>query len=526
MNQRQPVLDTPVLFLIFNRPLETKQVFEEIRKAKPTRIYIAADGARDGCPDDFDLCEEARSICEQVDWDCKLQTLFRDTNIGCMRAVIESIDWFFDNESMGIILEDDCVPNQSFFSYASGALKKFWDDARVWHICGNNFHADPKIFRGSDYGFSPLSQVWGWATWGDRWKKAEFNPWYLGELVEKEWNHWRFSENAKKIKLHDLEVVKEKASTWDFMWQINVLCHDGLAVYPKVNLISNIGVGEKATHTKENDANRNHLPTYKIECDFHDDLVENNSALTEFLELRMGLKNKKVLAKIIWISSRRRFRSFLKMLLRRFLLRHSFAPVVVASTGRAGSTMLFNSLVEGAAASHGNWLGSRFTKLLSRCMAMGIWRLEGEALPRDCVIKTHDVPPINFGPQETKFIFVYGDPLESAISVKKMADKNGLSWFYEHVYHLCGHGDMKDLFNTDCLNYKNQMESWLKCNFGENLIIVRYEDLWGKKESIEAHVGFEIELPHRKARESSDFEEPFDQDMFNALSGLGEGRPT
>ena len=141
---RRSRLDTPVLLLIFNRPRTTKQVFEAVREAKPRSLHIAADGPRSHRQGESDLCEETRALVRSPDWDCTVQTLFRDHNLGCRKAVSQAISWFFENVDEGIILEDDCVPDASFFPYCSQLLARYRDDERVSMIAGSNYGACPR----------------------------------------------------------------------------------------------------------------------------------------------------------------------------------------------------------------------------------------------------------------------------------------------------------------------------------------------------------------------------------------------
>lgn len=129
----------PVLFVVFSRPDTTARVFEAIRQARPPRLYVAADGPRASRPGEAQLCEETRRIASAVDWPCELKTLFRPENLGCKAAVSGAIDWFFDNEEQGVILEDDCLPDASFFEYCDALLEKHKDDLRVMCISGDNF---------------------------------------------------------------------------------------------------------------------------------------------------------------------------------------------------------------------------------------------------------------------------------------------------------------------------------------------------------------------------------------------------
>src|SRR6187402_998951 len=120
-----------VLFIIFNRPDNTAHVFEQIRAARPPRLYIAADGPRQSRSNENSLCQQTRQIALQADWDCEVKTLFRDENAGCKEAVSAAITWFFDNEEEGIILEDDCLPANSFFKFCDELLEKYRDNSAV-----------------------------------------------------------------------------------------------------------------------------------------------------------------------------------------------------------------------------------------------------------------------------------------------------------------------------------------------------------------------------------------------------------
>ena len=162
-------MNVPVLFLIFKRPDTTQRVFEAIKKAKPKQLFISADGGRN--EEEKKSCNALReAIVAQIDWDCELKTLFRENNLGCKMAVSSGISWFFEEVEQGIILEDDCLPNESFFKFCETMLEKYKDDQSIWHIGANNFQ--DSIKRGdADYFFSMYSHIWGWASWRDRWQK-------------------------------------------------------------------------------------------------------------------------------------------------------------------------------------------------------------------------------------------------------------------------------------------------------------------------------------------------------------------
>lgn len=259
-------MNTAVLFLVFNRPNITRRVFQRIRQAKPTRLYVAADGPRTEA--ERDRCEEVRNIATNVDWECEVKTLFRDKNLGCKMAVSGGIDWFFENEEMGIILEDDCLPNESFFRFCEILLNRYKDDDRIMHINGNNFGADKSNFSESDYSyhFGSMPQVWGWASWRRALKNSSWDIRKLDEFKKINSLRRTFSNEyhlQKQLKRWEL-VESGKIDTWDFQWHFSVISNNGLTVVPKNNLISNIGFGQDATHTKSVDSLKQKIKTESI----------------------------------------------------------------------------------------------------------------------------------------------------------------------------------------------------------------------------------------------------------------------
>lgn len=248
-------LKTAVLLLVFNRPDTTKQVFEAIRKAKPPMLYVAADGARADMPDETEKVEEVRKIATQVDWDCEVKTLFRDDNLGCKVAVSSAIDWFFENEEEGIILEDDCLPSQSFFWFCQELLEKYRNDTRIMHIAGSTYVEKKDNFNHYSYHFARVGGIWGWATWRRAWK-----------LYEPEMESWPQAKNdniMKDLFIGELELYKlynswfkmayQNNYTWDYQWTYTKIIHSSLNIMPCKNLIRNIGHGttEAAnTHSK------------------------------------------------------------------------------------------------------------------------------------------------------------------------------------------------------------------------------------------------------------------------------------
>jgi len=245
-------MNAPVLFIIFNKPETTQKVFDAIRLAKPSKLYIAADGARENKSGEKELCEQTRKIVQNIDWDCEVKTLFQKENLGCGVGVATAISWFFENEEMGIILEDDCLPNPSFFSFCGELLEYYKDDVRIQNISGNNFQDNRK--RGdASYYFSYMTSIWGWATWRRVWKNFKYD---IKDLNEAE--ILSFIDKTKwtgKMRSYWTQVyygMKEhKADIWDYQFLFSQWANNRLTVLPNVNLVSNIGFGEFAYHTKD-----------------------------------------------------------------------------------------------------------------------------------------------------------------------------------------------------------------------------------------------------------------------------------
>jgi len=247
-------LKTPVLFLIFNRPDCTQKVFNEIRKAKPKQLFIAADGPRENISKDKEKCKKTREIVKNIDWDCEVKTLFRDKNLGCKYAVSGAIDWFFENVEEGIILEDDCLPSQSFFWFCQDLLRRYRNDNRVMHI-GGHYHLNKKTkFYNYSYFFSIYTPIWGWATWKRAWKEYDVEiktyPQFKKEKQIKNIFKRKISQKNRE-KILD-KVYRGAIDTWDYQWDYSLRINNRLAIRPTTNLVENIGFNKDATHTSHN----------------------------------------------------------------------------------------------------------------------------------------------------------------------------------------------------------------------------------------------------------------------------------
>ena len=237
-------LHIPVLFLVFNRLNVTKQVFAAIATAKPPRIYIACDGARVNKPGEDKLVKELRDyLLANIHWDCEVKTLFRQNNLGCGKAVSEAISWFFEHEEMGIILEDDCLPSDSFFSFCQEMLLKYQADKRIWHIGGYSVLHNNELTVSSYY-FSQMTQIWGWATWRDRWQEydlwmSKYPEWIRGNYLQ------RFAPGFR-LKLWHKQLFESNvglSDTWDCQWYFTALINNGMSITPRISLAQNLGFG-------------------------------------------------------------------------------------------------------------------------------------------------------------------------------------------------------------------------------------------------------------------------------------------
>ena len=302
------ILNTPVVFLIFNRPETTAKVFEEIRRARPKKLFVVADGPRPDNQKDLGGCEEARKIIDNVDWDCEVIKNYSDTNLGCKNRVSSGITWVFENTDEAIFLEDDCLPHQSFFRYCQELLNYYRDDERIMMISGDNFQDGRKVTDNSYY-FSAYSHIWGWASWKRAWQKydAEMKLWPSIKKT-KYLDYWL---SNKKAAAHWKEEFRRtyhnKIDTWDFQFLFACWINKGLSILPEVNLVSNIGFGTGALHTGDKNNKASNISVKEITFPLKHpgfikrnpeaDLYEEENYILFSLYRRMGRRIKSFFAK-------------------------------------------------------------------------------------------------------------------------------------------------------------------------------------------------------------------------------------
>lgn len=265
--------NTPILFLVFNRIETTKKVFKSISAAKPPRLYIASDGPRPNRLDDIKNVKEVRDFINQnINWDCELNYLFRDTNLGCKDAVSEAITWFFENEEQGIILEDDCLPSDSFYLYCQELLNKYKYNEDIYLISGDGRSTNNFKIRG-DYAFIKYPLIWGWASWSRVWRNYDKNmidwPNYRNTLPNKISNN-----HATRVFWKDMfnRMYLKSIDTWDYQFSYLVLKNSAKCIIPAKNLISNIGFGLDATHTKDKSSSSSNVLSYEITIPLKEDI--------------------------------------------------------------------------------------------------------------------------------------------------------------------------------------------------------------------------------------------------------------
>jgi len=255
MSSNSDPLETAILFLVFRRPDTTQRVFNAIRSARPKRLYLAADGPRPDRVGEEASCSEVREIISNVDWPCEIKLLFREANLGCRVGVSTAIDWFFDNEEEGIILEDDCLPDQSYFLFCEDLLERYREDNQVMVISGDYFHGVSHKPEYS-YFFSRYNHCWGWASWRRAWQYYDRDMSQWPGLRDTDWlicvgdGHSDFEKYWKNI--FDLAHAG-KIDSWAYRWRFSCWLREGLTALPSINLVKNIGFGQNATHTKSDD---------------------------------------------------------------------------------------------------------------------------------------------------------------------------------------------------------------------------------------------------------------------------------
>lgn len=247
------ITDTPLLLIAWRRPDTLRQVIAAIRPLAPKRLFVACDGPNPERPGEAEKVAATRAVIEdEIDWPCKIERLYADVNQGCSIGPIRAITWFFEQVQEGIILEDDCIPHPDFFSFCATLLHRYRHDTRVWCISGNNFQSGQ--WRGSgSYYFSRIPLIWGWATWRRCWQHYDADLSHWPTLRDSGLLETIFQDSLERSYWTDIwertHAQTEPITWWDYQWAFTCLVNGGLCAEPNRNLVSNVGIGEDATHT-------------------------------------------------------------------------------------------------------------------------------------------------------------------------------------------------------------------------------------------------------------------------------------
>lgn len=245
-------LKTPVLLVAFNRPEALKTTLHSVLSVRPSKIYVSVDGPRKTHSDDNHKISAIREILkERMDQQCQIVTKFNNQNLGCAKAVTSAIDWLFEFESSGIILEDDCVPDHTFFEFCTQMLEKYADNNDVWTVSGDNFQKE-KNQTNNTYFFSKYFHCWGWATWSDRWHNyRRLNTPIHRDVLATKLN--ALSDENLFFREYWLQVFDSvesgEVNSWAYPLLFRSFLHDKRHIHPSTNLVDNIGFGFSATHT-------------------------------------------------------------------------------------------------------------------------------------------------------------------------------------------------------------------------------------------------------------------------------------
>lgn len=256
-----------ITFITYNRPDTAEAVLNTIHRARPERLFVIADSPAPGDEKNIARCELVRSLVDAVDWDCEVHRNYAEEHMGLQKRIPSGLSWVFDQVSDSIILEDDCLPHPSFFSYCSALLDRYRDDERIMAISGENFAAAQGFRRGEySYYFSKYFHCWGWASWARAWKKRDCSL--------SNWPDFRdgggldalcrdSAERSYWIERMDKEAASPVKS-WDYTYMYSCWVQSGLSILPNVNLVSNIGFGRGGTYATDAYSWQANLPTEDI----------------------------------------------------------------------------------------------------------------------------------------------------------------------------------------------------------------------------------------------------------------------
>jgi hypothetical protein len=246
---------TPVALFVFNRPDFANRVLAAVRAAQPPRLLVVADGPRPNRPDDEPRCAQTRALFERLDWDCEVLYNYADTNLGCRQRITSGLEWVFSQVEEAILLEDDCIPDPTFFRFCDELLERYRHDGRVMTISGNNPHRGWRRGPGSYY-FSRFFNCWGWASWRRSWQLYDPQMRQWPQVCEGGWLQDVLGDGRAEQYYRPIlqKTFEGQIDSWAYRWLLSGWLHNVVHIHPSVNLVTNIGFDGRATHTSGRDS--------------------------------------------------------------------------------------------------------------------------------------------------------------------------------------------------------------------------------------------------------------------------------
>lgn len=292
-------IKTPVLLITFKRLDTTLKVFESIRSVKPEKLYISSNAPNPAKPGEEEMVMSVRQHLEKtIDWPCKVEKLYRTEHLSAKDSIWSAICWLFKNEERGIILEDDTLPDTSFFYYCEDLLMKFEADKDIRFINGCNF--DYKGLKKS-YGFTRFMNMWGWATWRRsieivdqsmaEWKTMPDKKGFLEKIFQGQKPKVKDLASEYFLKTFD-QTAEDKIDTWDYQCIFSNLLSETYAVFPGKNMVTNLGFGSGGTNTNFDSYFLSAMKRNKMEFPMSEPSEKNNDEnyLEFILERLFGLR--------------------------------------------------------------------------------------------------------------------------------------------------------------------------------------------------------------------------------------------
>lgn len=279
------MFETPIAIFTFNRPQLTKRLLDILAQIKPSRLLVVSDGPRPHMASDVEKCQLVRGYFDNLDWECNVERNFAEKNMGSFPRNSSGLNWVFEQVEEAIILEDDCLPDLSFFFYCQELLHKFRDDSRIGLISGNNYLKQPIKSQMPSYFFSSYATTWGWASWRRTWRQVDLNMPYWPEFRDSGMlRHSVYSSSEARYwrKIYDAILEGNMKNAWDYQLILTCLKFNLLTIVPSVNLVSNVGFGPDGTHCLDDSSPLHDMPKGKLEFPLaHPDEVQC-SALVDY----------------------------------------------------------------------------------------------------------------------------------------------------------------------------------------------------------------------------------------------------